>query len=237
MNILAIDPGAGGGIAVMTSHVQVYAMPETRGDVIELFDRLIAGKPENWRAYAEKISGFIPDGGAYQMFQFGAKVERTACIIEVMRVRLIEVTPQRWQGELGLGNSNRMRVASAPRFAAPKGLDRATLATMKKEHAAKVSEWKREHAAEIASTKSFNARAKTDWKNKLKSDAQRRFPGIRVTLGNCDALLLLDYACRQEGLRTVPPPRAPEPTIEEPALPFDTCRPPEPEEPLPLPGI
>lgn len=34
----------------------------------------------------------------------------------------------------------------------------------------------------------------TEWKNKLKAEAQRRFPGLAVTLATADALLLLDYA-------------------------------------------
>lgn len=37
-----------------------------------------------------------------------------------------------------------------------------------------------------------------EWKNKLKAEAQRRFPNLNVTLATADALLLLDYAIRQE---------------------------------------
>ena len=40
-----------------------------------------------------------------------------------------------------------------------------------------------------------NSRA---WKAKLKAEAQRRFPDLNVTLATADALLLLDYALRQE---------------------------------------
>lgn len=36
----------------------------------------------------------------------------------------------------------------------------------------------------------------TEWKNKLKAEAQRRFPDLAVTLATADALLLLDYAGR-----------------------------------------
>jgi hypothetical protein len=38
--------------------------------------------------------------------------------------------------------------------------------------------------------------SKTDWKNKLKAEAQRRFPGVNVTLATADALLLLEYGIR-----------------------------------------
>lgn len=33
-----------------------------------------------------------------------------------------------------------------------------------------------------------------EWKRKLKSEAQKRFPGIRVTLSTSDALLILEHA-------------------------------------------
>jgi hypothetical protein len=38
----------------------------------------------------------------------------------------------------------------------------------------------------------------SEWKNKLKAEAQRRFPKLNVTLATADALLLLDFAVRQE---------------------------------------
>ena len=37
----------------------------------------------------------------------------------------------------------------------------------------------------------------TIWKNKLKAEAQKRFPGVKVTLATADALLILDYATKQ----------------------------------------
>ena len=43
------------------------------------------------------------------------------------------------------------------------------------------------------------AMSKTEWKNKLKAEAQRRFPSQTVTLATADALLILDYATAQEG--------------------------------------
>lgn len=39
--------------------------------------------------------------------------------------------------------------------------------------------------------------SKTEHKNKLKSIAQRLYPGVKVTLSTADALLLLDYAKSQ----------------------------------------
>jgi hypothetical protein len=39
---------------------------------------------------------------------------------------------------------------------------------------------------------------KTIWKNKLKTRAQQLYPGIKVTLANADALLILRYAELEE---------------------------------------
>jgi crossover junction endodeoxyribonuclease RuvC len=41
-------------------------------------------------------------------------------------------------------------------------------------------------------------RSKTEWKNKLKAEAQRRFPHLNVTLKTADALLILEYAVSKE---------------------------------------
>jgi crossover junction endodeoxyribonuclease RuvC len=39
-------------------------------------------------------------------------------------------------------------------------------------------------------------RTKSEWKNKLKAEAQRLFPHLPVTLKTADAVLILDYAMR-----------------------------------------
>lgn len=41
-------------------------------------------------------------------------------------------------------------------------------------------------------------RSKSEWKNKLKAEAQRRFPHLAVTLKTTDALLILEYALQKE---------------------------------------
>ncbi len=44
-----------------------------------------------------------------------------------------------------------------------------------------------------------NCATNGEWKNKLKSEAQRRFPNQHVTLKTADALLILEYAKMKEG--------------------------------------
>lgn len=184
--IIAIDPGASGGIAwVDIAGVHCISMPETRGDVINLFKQtigIIGDGADSIVAYHEKISGYIPDGGPSMMFQFGANCERVGCILETLGVRIIEITPQAWQKELGLGKKDLRKVPKCPEEL--KGAHR--------------DKWKREHEEEIKTVKTHNAVAKREWKGKLKSEAQRRFPMSGVTLRTCDALLILDFAIRRE---------------------------------------
>lgn len=40
--------------------------------------------------------------------------------------------------------------------------------------------------------------SKTEWKNKLKAEAQRRFPLLKVTLSTADALLILEWRMRRD---------------------------------------
>lgn len=39
--------------------------------------------------------------------------------------------------------------------------------------------------------------SKTEWKNKLKAEAQRRYPNVKITLWLADALLIADYGVRE----------------------------------------
>lgn len=169
--IIAVDPGANGGIAWHDGkEVHAKAMPDTRRDCINLVKEIVLKNGMNpVVAYHEKITGFIPDGGASMMFQFGASCERVACILETLDVRTIDITPQAWQKRLGLGN---------------KGLTKAPKGASDEERKA---------------VKAHNAAAKRDWKTKLKERAQRLFPTCTVTLRTADALLILEAAMQAEG--------------------------------------
>jgi len=41
----------------------------------------------------------------------------------------------------------------------------------------------------------------TQWKCKLRAQAQRLYPGIKVTLSTADALLLLEFALQSQATR------------------------------------
>lgn len=145
-NIVAIDPGASGGIAVESQFNKAIAfpMPGTEGDLINLL------KPY---AYAEfylenlvkHMGGGIP---ASAMAVYASNWGFIKGAIQGMGCPLHIVGPQKWQKFLGLGNKRRDQ-------------------------------------------------SKTEWKNKLKAEAQRLYPHLGVTLKTADALLLLSYAKAQ----------------------------------------
>lgn len=149
--MIAIDPGASGGIASVTINGMVDAikMPETEGDVLN--------KLKNLRTYhdtliLEQVGGYVGGAGSpgSAMFNFGRNFGFLLGVAMTLGYRIIMVRPQAWQKGLGLGNSKGM--------------------------------------------------SKTEWKNKLKAEAQRRFPKLSVTLSTSDALLILEYG-RLETLR------------------------------------
>jgi hypothetical protein len=178
---IAVDPGAGGGIAwqLPDSTVGVQQMPETRRDCIDLLRELVVNGA-GCQAVIEKVAKFIPDGGASQMFEYGRNVERCGCILETLGVRLVEVAPKVWQAGLHLG-----------------GVIRPEL-TDDQKAIKKLKSWQRapKQKAVLKAMKAGDAAAKRDWKQKLRAEAQRLFPAVDVTLKTSDALLILEWARR-----------------------------------------
>lgn len=192
--IIAIDTGANGGVAwhdpysqrrsgptYLPKPLDAVKLPESRGDMISLFDSLFPADQDTltgrWSgtAYIEKVNGFNP-GNQGHTFQFGRNVERPECILETLGVRIILVTPQAWQKALGLGHRDR-----------PPALPRNPTKDA------------------MRAWRSADAKCKREWKQKLLAEAQRRFPGVEITLATSDALLILDYGRMMEngGVKTV----------------------------------
>lgn len=140
--IVAIDPGASGGMAWSKFGLtQSCAMPATLGDLSTALRGLYL---EGYQiAVVEKVVGYIPAASAGAMFSFGQNFGQIQGILQALMFRVIEVRPAEWQKALSLGNKGKL--------------------------------------------------TQTAWKNKLKAEAQRRFPGVNVTLKTADALLLLEY--------------------------------------------
>jgi hypothetical protein len=110
--IIAIDPGASGGIAYKLDNAEKtasMAMPDTEGDILETLCAIQEGStdPKNAVAYIEQVGGFIgkPQPGS-RMFTFGRHFGYVLGVLQALNVRIELVRPQAWQKELSLGVSN-----------------------------------------------------------------------------------------------------------------------------------
>lgn len=168
--VIAIDPGASGGVAWHDGRAHVEPMPATDMDVRDRIRGILqAGASAGVEVcHIEKVGGYIGGAGSpgSAMFGFGFGAGFIHGVLAAYEVPVLEVTPQRWQKALGLGT----RMHARPE----KGV------TYTKE--------------QLLAIRAQDARLKAEWKNKLKAEAQRRFPGLSVTLKTSDALLILAAA-------------------------------------------
>lgn len=147
--ILAIDPGASGGLAWHDGEaVHSKAMPDTEGDVAILLDEL--REHGDVEVFLELVGGFVgrPQAGSH-MFAFGRNFGFFLGVCAGAKLPLRLVRPQEWQKSAKVGSKG--------------------------------------------------SATDNEWKNKLKAEAQRRYPGHKVTLKTADALLILDWARGQDG--------------------------------------
>ncbi len=147
--LIAIDPGANGGIAWQHAHgPATLPMPDTEGDVLaELRDIAADGIREGNElvAIVEDQTGCAGTKvSAPAMFKFGRGFGFILGALQTLGIRVELVRPQKWIDALSLGKRDKSQPKSA-------------------------------------------------WKGKLKAEAQRLFPDLKVTLATADALLLLEY--------------------------------------------
>lgn len=150
--VIAIDPGASGGIAVYyNDFTSAYKMPKDIGELPAFL--------EHWReianpvVFVEKLSVRPDDisvnsGGAnmgklYRIQKMMANYEALKAVITFSHLDMVQVHPLTWQSGLKIRKA---------------GED------------------------------------KPERKKRYKEIAQVRYPSIKVTMANCDALLILDYA-------------------------------------------
>lgn len=179
--IVAIDPGASGGISFLQDGVAAAAaMPATPQDLFQILHGItvLSGTV---KAFVEEVGGYI--GGEFQpgsaMFSFGRGFGQIEGILIGLRIPFELIRPQRWQKSLALGTSGRI----------------------KGDYTGLSPEAAKEEKRRISNT---NAGIKREWKTKLKETAQRLYPSTKVTLKTCDSLLLLEYGRRQENVPPAP---------------------------------
>lgn len=110
--IIAVDPGASGGIAVRypDGEIVVEAMPATEADAvmsIKTAQKYSGIEGHSIVAYVEKVGGYVKGKGApgSSMFNFGRGVGVIHGALIALEIPTVEVTPQAWQKALGTGQS------------------------------------------------------------------------------------------------------------------------------------
>ncbi len=175
--LLAIDPGASGGIAILgggSVGAEAYAMPATPKDVCDLITVAKVSAEMNElpiKCYMEEVGGFAGVGQpGSAMFNFGRGFGNLEGFLIAHGIVFELVRPQRWQKGVGLNFPPVHKGAYDPTMS----------------HSEKVAEKKR--------VTNLNSARKRDNKNRMKEMAQRLYPEIKVTLATADALLILHYA-------------------------------------------
>lgn len=97
---IGIDPGASGGIAVIENNSAVaYKMPDTEADIWELFASLRQMECSIF-AVIELVHS-MPAQGVKSVFTFGKSYGGLRMALIAAAIPFTEVTPQRWQKDMG----------------------------------------------------------------------------------------------------------------------------------------
>ena len=110
--LIAIDPGASGGIAVECPDGKrmTFAMPDTETELLEVIgdmNSLAANFDSTLEACLEKVGGFVGKGQpGSTMFTFGRGVGVIVGILMALGIPFREVRPQEWQKAVGAGTTN-----------------------------------------------------------------------------------------------------------------------------------
>lgn len=101
MNIMAIDPGAGGGIAWLSEgEIRAVPMPEGmtwQGDAM----RSICAEGKINVAYMERVGGYVPGNSGPASVKFARHCGNIEAILFMLCVPTVQVAPQTWMKTMG----------------------------------------------------------------------------------------------------------------------------------------
>jgi len=173
--IIAIDPGASGGIARVTKDGRVMSqkMPETLRDIWDQLHELIPTTQLDTPqvVYIEKVGTYMPGNSGPSAATFAMHVGALQMALIALKVRHLYVAPKVWMDAF-IGKQS---YPSIPKE------------TPDKER------------------KRILAVRKAERKTKIKTKAQQIFPNQTVTLATADALGILWYAMEAEQPKRIRP--------------------------------
>lgn len=98
--LIAIDPGAGGGIAAEYAHVAIAVpMPDTPHGIAEVLSD-IANHGDGVECLVEDVHA-MPGQGVTSMFSFGRNLGTILGVLAALKIPYRMETPQRWQKKVG----------------------------------------------------------------------------------------------------------------------------------------
>lgn len=101
MTIVAIDPGASGGIAWHDGEtVQCAKMPDTISDLCDLLMDLLLQSPE-FRVVLERVGFHVKGNSASASCKFARHCGQIEGALAGMNISFSDVAPQRWMKSLG----------------------------------------------------------------------------------------------------------------------------------------
>lgn len=116
MLYLGIDPGIGGGIAVLAGRtVRAHKMPETVGDLLALLKGLVLdAEGYRWPAHAllERAHP-MPKQGVVSVFTYGRGYGRLEAALQAAAIPYDEVTAPVWQQAMGCRSRGDKRITKA----------------------------------------------------------------------------------------------------------------------------
>lgn len=186
--IIAIDPGANGGIVaqVKPSMVLTKKMPETEKDICDLFTDII----NNYRRPGEKIFGCIEKVSGIA----GLRDKYVNCRVCSARGKVVYRCRCGNMIDIKEGDPG----ARAFKFGENYGILKSQFLLRKIRFETPTPQaWQK--ALSLGKKDGYGYEAKKNWKNKLKAKAQEYYPDTKVTLWSADALLILKYAMLREG--------------------------------------
>lgn len=115
-NLIAIDPGVGGGIAYIDTDGSVHAlpMPETLHDLGKLLRVLSSCDSELVTAFIEELPKFAGKMSGSAMATMFRNYGRLEGLLAAYGARIEYLPPRKWQQALGLGT----KAAHGPRWKA-----------------------------------------------------------------------------------------------------------------------
>lgn len=102
--VVAIDPGASGGIAVWNAAINCFPMPKSATDIV-LFLRDIAEADGDALVVIEDVPKFVAGmkTSASAMATLHANVGYIKGVVDTLGLRLKEIKPKDWQAAVGAG--------------------------------------------------------------------------------------------------------------------------------------